>query len=138
MISIVEAQKIILESINLKLGTETIPLRDSYNRVLANSVSSDRDYPPFNRSAMDGIAIQFKDFEKGISKFEILETIFAGSKNQFSIKSGQCYKIMTGASVPDDADLVVKIEDIFIDSENFVSLNSDLKLFSSMISIKSS
>ena len=40
-----------------EFGTEQIALEHAYGRTLAKEVYADRDYPPFNRSAMDGVAL---------------------------------------------------------------------------------
>ena len=72
-----EAQQIIISHAN-SFGTETIDLDEADGRVLAEDIFADRDYPPFNRSAMDGYAIRFEDWEKGIRNFKIQEVIFAG------------------------------------------------------------
>lgn len=110
MITYKEARQILINTAR-SFGTETIGLEDAGNRVLAERVVADRDYPPFNRSSMDGYAINCKDLEKGIRRFDVIETIYAGETNTRSIRSGECYKIMTGAPVPDEADIVIRRED---------------------------
>ena len=110
MINFREAQALLQQHAR-SFGTEKVQLEDALGRVLSQKITADRDYPPFNRSAMDGFAIRYDDFEKGIRRFEIAETIYAGSVNTKSLVSGQCYKIMTGAAVPAGADLVIRRED---------------------------
>jgi molybdopterin molybdotransferase len=61
---------------------------------------------------MDGYALRYEDVERGIRRFRIAELLFAGSEALGGIGSGECYKIMTGAAVPDDADLVIRREDV--------------------------
>jgi len=112
----------IIESEAKSFGKEVILLDDSLNRNLAEAITSNRDYPPFNRSAMDGIAINIVDFEKGIRDFEISETIYAGQKSSSILAEGQCYKIMTGAAVPPSANAVIRNEDISF-LENSVKTN---------------
>ena len=63
MLSFIEAQHII-KSFAQSYGTEKILLDDALGRVIGEDIYADRDYPPFNRSAMDGYAIQKEDFEK--------------------------------------------------------------------------
>jgi putative molybdopterin biosynthesis protein len=43
------------------LGTETLPLNQALNRVLAEDVASDVDVPGFDRSNVDGFALQAAD-----------------------------------------------------------------------------
>ena len=99
MLSYIEAQHII-KSFAHSFGTEKVLLDDALGRVIAEDVFADRDYPPFNRSAMDGYAIRAEDLENGIEKFDIVDTIYAGGTTEKNLSSGQCYKIMTGAAVP--------------------------------------
>ncbi|HVU58374.1 MAG TPA: molybdopterin molybdotransferase MoeA [Puia sp.] len=92
-------------------GTETIPLDQAYGRALAGLVRSDRDYPPFDRATMDGYALRSNDLQQHIRAFRIIETILAGDSATRSLSSAECYKIMTGASVPAGADIVIRRED---------------------------
>lgn len=110
MLSYQEAQHII-KSFAHSFGTEKVLLDDAFERVIAEDVFADRDYPPFNRSAMDGYAIRAEDFKNGIKKFHVVDTVYAGGTTQKNLASGQCYKIMTGASVPLSADAVIRKED---------------------------
>jgi molybdopterin molybdotransferase len=41
-------------------GTEKIHFSDSNNRILAEKIIADRDFPPFNRVSMDGIGIVYQ------------------------------------------------------------------------------
>jgi molybdopterin molybdotransferase len=117
MITYQEALQIVLSQ-SKNWGTESLALEDSLGRVLDEQIYADRDYPPFNRSAMDGIAINLKDWNEGIRTFYIVEQILAGQKSQFKLDKGQCYKIMTGAAVPQSADCVIRIEDLKLEKNN--------------------
>lgn len=110
MIDYQEALKTVLAQ-TFPLKTEKIRLEDAIGRVLSEKIIADRDYPPFNRSAMDGFAFRYADLEKTENPtFEVVETIFPAQENTKSLKTGQAYKIMTGASVPADADTVIPVE----------------------------
>ena len=63
MISVAEAQNIILEH-STKGGTESIAFEICLNRMLAEGIYTDRDAPPFDRVAMDGIAIDSRQLLK--------------------------------------------------------------------------
>ncbi|GAL82928.1 molybdopterin biosynthesis protein MoeA [Sporocytophaga myxococcoides] len=91
-------------------GVETILLSESYDRILAEDIYADRDYPPFNRSAMDGYALRFKDIEKN-KEFRLVGEMLAGGLIKSLKEVGSCIKIMTGAPVPEGADLVIRVED---------------------------
>ena len=105
-----EAQKILVGEA-ASFGQEVVPLELGFGRVLCERIVADRDYPPFNRAAMDGFAFRYKDFEKGQREFIINETIFAGQVPATTLAEGQCYKIMTGAATPEDANVIVRRED---------------------------
>ncbi len=110
MLNYKEAQAII-GSLARSLGTETLSLDEAFERVLAEKIYADRDYPPFNRATMDGYAINLKDWEAGTKNYMVKEVVFAGQRYQQEIAAGDCYKIMTGASVPPNVDLVIRRED---------------------------
>lgn len=110
MLNYKEAQQIIT-SLAKSFGQETLSLDEAYGRVLAEQVFADRDYPPFNRATMDGYAINFKDWGQSINNYAVKEVVFAGQRYQQEVTSGECYKIMTGASVPLNVDLVIRRED---------------------------
>jgi molybdopterin molybdotransferase len=92
-------------------GREKVTLDHACGRVLAEPILADRDYPPFHRAAMDGYAIRYSDWEEGIRNYGVIETIYAGASATKPIGKGECYKIMTGAPVPPDADVVIRRED---------------------------
>jgi len=110
MLSFIEAQKSINQFAR-SFGTEIVELDDALGRVLAENIFADRDYPPFNRSAMDGFAIRMEDIGNGILKFKLIDTIYAGGTTDKAISTGECFKIMTGAAVPLSADAVIRVED---------------------------
>lgn len=110
MLTYTEAEKII-SSLAHSFGQEKVLLDDALGRVVAEAVYADRDYPPFNRAAMDGYAIRREDFLKGVKIYRIIETVFAGTASDKLLAAGECFKIMTGASVPLSADCIVRKED---------------------------
>jgi molybdopterin molybdotransferase len=91
------------------LNTEVEPLSIQHcvGRILAQDVRADIDFPPFDKSAMDGYACRADDI---FQPLEILETIAAGSAPTKTVGAGQCSKIMTGAKVPEGADCVFMVE----------------------------
>jgi molybdopterin molybdotransferase len=110
MLTYQQAQQILAAQAR-SFGQEKIGLDQAYGRVLAEQVLADRDYPPFHRATMDGYAIRHIDWEEGIRRFSIVEIIYAGVAATKPIGKGECYKIMTGAPVPPDADTVIRRED---------------------------
>ena len=114
MITIQQATKIVLEN-TIDLQTETIKLENAIGRQLRENLIADRPFPPFNRVAMDGIAIRFADFEKGQRTFPIIGVQAAGSSQLFVSESGVCVEVMTGAMLPKGVDTVIRYEDILIE-----------------------
>lgn len=114
MITIQQATKIVLEN-TIDLQTETIKLENAIGRQLRENLIADRPFPPFNRVAMDGIAIRFADFENGQRTFPIIGVQAAGSSQLFVSESGLCVEVMTGAMLPKGVDTVIRYEDILIE-----------------------
>jgi len=111
MITVDEAEKLI-QSQTRNYGTERVSLETSLGRVLAENLLADRDLPPFNRVTMDGIAIKFGAYEKGIRSFKIKATQAAGETPINISAEEECIEIMTGAALPETADSVIRCEDI--------------------------
>lgn len=110
MLNYQSAQQLIT-SLARSFGREHIALDDADGRVLAEPVSADRDYPPFNRATMDGYAIHTQDWDNGTREFKVQQVIFAGQAGNDDLQGGTCYKIMTGAPVPPSANAVIRRED---------------------------
>ncbi|OCX53322.1 hypothetical protein BEL04_03185 [Mucilaginibacter sp. PPCGB 2223] len=110
MLKFTEAQQLI-RNLSRSFGEEEIALADVEGRILAEDIYADRDYPPFNRAAMDGYAVNIADWEAGIREFQVQQVIYAGELGQEDLKPGTCYKIMTGAPVPSSANAVIRRED---------------------------
>lgn len=106
MLEYKDALKLIVSSAKI-MPVEKVDLRNSLNRVLATDIIHDMDMPPFNKSAMDGYACRQADLG---NELEVIETIFAGKLPEKKIGKNQCYRIMTGAVVPPEADFVFKKE----------------------------
>ena len=95
--------------------TERIPIRDANNRVLAESVVSAVDVPPFDRAAMDGYAVCADDtFGAGRHEPKTLRavaTVYTGQVSNRRLSRGECIEIATGAPMPQGADAVVIVEE---------------------------
>jgi molybdopterin molybdotransferase len=111
MVLVEEAERVILAHSKV-YGSESLPLDDSPGRVLAEDILADRDLPPFDRVTMDGIAIRYEAFRRGIRQFRIKATQAAGEPPVDIIADDQCIEIMTGAVLPSSTDTVVPYEEI--------------------------
>lgn len=92
------------------LGNERVDLADAAGLVLAENIVADSDLPPFDRSQMDGFAVNASDTEKAPVALKIVGESAAGSGWHKTMKPGQAVRIMTGAPVPAGADSVAKVE----------------------------
>jgi len=106
------------EALNLIQGlmvpqqVQKIAIEDALGLILAEDLRADRDFPPFNRAMMDGIAIK----NTAIKKWLIEDIAFAGEPQKHLRNSDAAIEIMTGAPLPLGCISIIKIEDIvFID-----------------------
>jgi len=84
--------------------------------VLAQDLSADRDYPPFDRAMRDGYAVRAAESASGAT-LKCVGEIKAGDALTESLAPLSCLQIMTGAAVPPGADAVVMIEYIQRDGD---------------------
>jgi molybdopterin molybdotransferase len=90
---------------------EKVPLIDAAGRVLAETITADRDIPPFPRSTRDGYAVRAADLAKLPATLKVIGEIKAGPQQLPStLNPGQAFAIMTGAPVPQGADAIVMVE----------------------------
>ena len=108
-----KALEIILNN-SQNYGTEEVPFFHSLGRVLKENIVADRDFPPFNRVSMDGIAIQFSEFENGKRTFNVEGIQPAGSKQLSMQNHENCIEVMTGAVLPKNTDVVIPYEQVSI------------------------
>ena len=113
MISVEEAKNIIL-NVTQNFGVEEIPFIKSVGRILKEDIVADRDFPPFNRVSMDGIAIDFNVFQNGQRAFKIAAIQPAGSPQIKLQNKENCLEVMTGAVLPNNTNVVIRYEDVVI------------------------
>ncbi|QCX00513.1 molybdopterin molybdotransferase MoeA [Aggregatimonas sangjinii] len=110
----------ILEEHKGNFSTETLTIEDSIGQYLAENLVADRDFPPFDRVTMDGIAIAFKTFEKGQREYNIETTAAAGAPQATLQDPKKCIEVMTGAIKPNGVDTVIRYEDLTLSGENAI------------------
>ncbi|MEM1223565.1 MAG: molybdopterin molybdotransferase MoeA [Verrucomicrobiota bacterium] len=87
------------------------PLDKCAGRILRQSIASDRPMPPFDRSMMDGFALDAAFAEAG-KVFKVVANVPAGMpQTSIGNEPNSCAEIMTGAILPLGADCVVPYED---------------------------
>lgn len=86
--------------------TETVSLDDADGRALAERVVAPRNVPHYPRAAMDGYAVRARDtFGASARSPEVLE-------RDERAGPGRAVRVHTGSELPEDADAVVKIEQV--------------------------
>ncbi len=80
-------------------------------RRLAANILADRDYPPFDKSLMDGFAIRSVDVAgRDRATLHLVGEVAAGGPAAAPLAAGQAVRIMTGAPLPPGADAVIPVE----------------------------
>ncbi len=94
-------------------GYAQLALCNALNRVLAETVCSPIDVPPYTNSAMDGYALRGADLPgEGERHLNLIGTAFAGRPYTGAVGDGECVRIMTGAKMPAGSDTVVMQEQV--------------------------
>jgi molybdopterin molybdotransferase len=127
MVSVAEATDIIFSNLYLP-KIETVGLQEAFHRVLAEEIVADRDFPPFDRVSMDGIAISFEQWEKGKREFQIEATQAAGNARKRLHNSENCLEAMTGAMLPTGTDTVIKYEELDVKNGKATLLSDKVEI----------
>lgn len=107
-VSFDEAIQLSLALASTKPYKSWVSIFDALGRTLACDITCKKNLPSYNNAAMDGFALKYTE---GLSELSIKATILAGSIVEPCLGENECYKIMTGAKVPDDADTIIPFED---------------------------
>lgn len=91
-------------------GDQELPLTACAGRVLRQPVIAERDAPPFDRVAMDGIAIAHGPRRE----YRVAGVQPAGAPALTLAAPGDCIEVMTGAVLPEGCDTVVPVERIHL------------------------
>jgi molybdopterin molybdotransferase len=87
---------------------ETVGLEACIGRVLAEDLRADRDGPPFDRVAMDGVALDSR--EAALGTFRVTAFQAAGARPLIRSTPGTAVEVATGAVLPMGCDAVVPYE----------------------------
>lgn len=109
LISPSEADIIISQSI-AALTCEEVDFLQAQGRTLRKSLHADRDFPPYDRATMDGIACRQRDLAMGPLTIQGLHP--AGAPAPGTLRPGHCWRIMTGSIFPTDCDTLIPVEDL--------------------------
>lgn len=130
-----EALKILAARLTVVADTETVPLTEAYERILAEDVIAPCAVPPHDNSAVDGYAVYADDLKpEGPTRLPVTGRVAAGHPLGWPARRGEAVRIFTGAPMPvgDDGtqasgpDTVYMEEDATADGD-FVVLPPGLK-----------
>lgn len=124
---VVSFEEAVARSLNLastKPHPVWVSVFDALGRTLACDITCKKNLPSYNNAALDGFAFKYAE---NLSELNIKTTILAGNVVEARLSEGECYKIMTGAKVPDDADTIVPFEDCLSYDEYKIVLPTKVK-----------
>ena len=103
------AEQLILQALTA-LPIESLPVAQCVGAVLRENVYAERDQPPFDRVAMDGVALLAASVAGGRREFHVQATQAAGDPALSLLTPQHCIEVMTGAVLPAGCDSVVPVE----------------------------
>lgn len=112
-LTVPDAVALLSAGIEPATGTESCPVVDAIDRVLAADVIAALDAPGFDNAAMDGYAVRAADCIAGAS-MRVAGRALAGHPYDGALAAGAAVRITTGAAVPAGADTVVMQEDVLV------------------------
>ncbi|HOJ62821.1 MAG TPA: molybdopterin molybdotransferase MoeA [Spirochaetota bacterium] len=129
--SVNEVFQIIEENFKeIQIEKESISIEECYYRILAEDIYCKENIPHFNRSMVDGYAVNSLDtfgatestpvqlFKKG--------AINIGKKSDLKIERGESVYVPTGGEIPEGADAVVMIEWTTDYNDEFIYINKSV------------
>ena len=106
----------------IALPSEDVALHLAWSRVLAQDVVATEAVPPFDRSAMDGYAVQAAE-TFGASNYLPASLRCVGRSRpglpcDIAVGAGEAVEVATGAPLPAGTDAVVPVEATLVDGDN--------------------
>ena len=142
-VTLKQAQELILREVSPLSEAEEVCLSGALGRISYNDLTASIDQPPFDRSPLDGYALNHADTMDASPEhpveLKVAQCIFAGDAPGGPLAKGEAARIMTGAMFPAGADCVIRQEDtksdgntVFISSrmnkyDNYCFKGEDLK-----------
>lgn len=127
MLSVNQARDKLLKLVDPINEFVEVPVQEVVGRVLHSSIISNIDSPLFSNSSMDGFAVISSNIKNASMdnpiELKVVGEVPAGYKENYKLQSGEAMRIMTGAPVPENANVVVPVE-----STNMNDRNHDAKL----------
>lgn len=92
------------------LAKEALPLVQCAGALLQEDIHAERDQPPFDRVAMDGVSLASQAVREGLRSFRVQAFQAAGDPPAILADVAHCIEIMTGAKLAQGCDAVVPVE----------------------------
>ncbi|HWT09678.1 MAG TPA: gephyrin-like molybdotransferase Glp [Roseomonas sp.] len=113
LMSVEEAQALIVARIPVPEGEEPVPLTAARGRVLARDLVAATPLPPFANAAVDGWAFRHADLRAdGPTRLVEAGRLAAGQSAAQPVAAGQAVRVFTGAPMPPGAETCVMQEDV--------------------------
>jgi len=109
-----EARRILFENSTSQMQVEYAPLTNSCGRMLSENLTAQINIPPFNRSAVDGFALNTNNLNN--LEFTLVGNVPAGHSFAEPLPKGTCVRIFTGAPIPAETTTIVRQEDVQVES----------------------
>lgn len=87
--------------------TESIPVADALNRIVAEDILNPIAVPAFANSAMDGYAVRASDLTAHETQLNVQGESLAGHPYTSNLSPASAVRIFTGAALPPGADTIV-------------------------------
>jgi molybdopterin molybdotransferase len=135
MLSATAASEIILnlvQPLTQERDQEWVELAQAGGRVLASAVTSERDFPYWDNSAMDGYAVYHADIATchatAPARLPVVMEIPAGTAPGTALLPGQAARIFTGSMLPAGADTIVPQESTQRSAEHHAELQETVEI----------
>lgn len=119
------AQEILLNLVTV-MPKEKVVLNECWRRILGETIVSDMDFPPFDRSPLDGYALIAEEVAAANPENPVIlqqtDYIPAGGVPNRPVIPGTACRIMTGAPLPPGATGVIRLEDTIVDGDKVTIL----------------
>jgi len=105
------------------LPIESLPLTQCVGATLRENIYAERDQPPFDRVAMDGMAVDSEALRRGVKRFRVQGIQAAGTPQLRLVGGDDAIEVMTGAILPLGSDCVIPVEQLEV-TDGFATLNA--------------
>ena len=105
------------------LPIESLPLTQCVGATLRENIYAERDQPPFDRVAMDGMAVDSEALRRGLKRFRVQGVQAAGAPPVRLGDGDVAIEVMTGAILPPGSDCVIPVEQLEV-VEGYASLSA--------------